>query len=164
MATASRSSAPERRAGHSSAATTERGSHERGTGETRAQVSPTAALVAVVAIGIGLSLHVTVLASVAPTPDQNVAGPTLDRVHDATTSAGVTDPDRLGGAVGAAPDGYELKITLRGDNRSWTVGPTPPGQAESGDYSNPETATRRVAVRTEPGTVAAGYLQVVIWR
>ena len=164
MAIASHSSASERVATHPSTATTEQGPHERETAEPRGQASPTAALVAVVAIGMGLSLYATVLAGVAPTPDRNVAGPTLDRVHDVITSAGVAEPDRLGAAVGAGPNGYELQLTLRSDDRSWTVGATPPGRADRRDHSKTETATRPVAIRTEPGTVAVGHLQVVIWQ
>lgn len=164
MATASRSSAPERGSGHPSGEDTEQLPGKDGRGGTRAQASPTAALVAVAAIGMGLSLHATVLAGVAPTPDQDVAGPTLDRVHDAVTSAGVTVPEQLLEAVGAGPDGYELQIMLRADSRRWTAGSTPPEQPENGDHPETETATRSVAIRTSPGTVAAGRLQVVVWR
>lgn len=164
MATASRSSAPEWGSGRLSRKINERPPEERKVGGTKAQASPTAALVAVAVVGMGLSLHATVLAGVAPTPDQDVAGPTLDRVHDAVTSAGVADPERLSEAVDVGPDGYDLQIRLRVDSRSWTAGTTPPGQADSGDHPKTETATRRVAVRTGPGTVTAGRLQVVVWR
>lgn len=164
MATASRSSAPERGSGHPVGEPTEQSPGEGGAGGIRAQASPTAALVAVAAIAMGLSLHATVLASVAPAPDQDVAGPTLDRIHDAVTPAGVADPERLAEAVGSGPDGYELRIRLQVDSRSWTAGSTPPEQAENGIQPETETATRRVAVRIEPGTVFAGRLQVVIWR
>lgn len=164
MATASRWSASERGSGHPSAETSDQPPGDVGGSAIRAQASPTAALVAVAAIGIGLSLYATILAGVAPTPDQDVAGPTLERVHDAVTSAGVADPEQLSEAVGAGPAGYDLQITLSVDNSRWTAGAKPPGQAENGVHPETETATRWVAVRTSPGTVAAGRLQVVVWR
>lgn len=143
MATASRSSPSER---------------------SRAQVSPTAALVAVAAIGIGLSIHATVLASVAPSPEQDVAEPTLDRVSDAVSSADVVEPERLDEAATAGPEGYDLQVSLRTNDRTWTAGAVPP-QPEGGESSTrTETATRRVAIRTGPGSVVTGRLQVVVWR
>jgi len=130
----------------------------------RAQASPTATLVAVAVIGMGLSLHATVLTSVAPTPDHDVASPTLDRVSDAITSAGVAAPERLDTATAAGPDGYELQVTLSTDGRTWTVGPVPPRSSGGENGDRTETATQRVAVRTGPGSVDAGRLRVVIWR
>lgn len=143
MATVSRSSAPERR---------------------RGQASPTAALVAVATIGIGLTLYATVLAGVAPSPDHEVAEPTLDRVSDAVTSADVADPERLDAAAAVGPAGYELQVSLRADGRTWTAGAVPPNPNGAGLHTGTETATRRVAVRTGPGSVAAGRLRVVVWR
>lgn len=151
MATASPSSASEPRAGTAA-------------GDCRAQASPTAALVAVAAIGMGLSLHATVLSGVAPVSDHEVAEPTLERAHDAVVTAGVADPERLGSAAAAGPDGHHLRVTLRVDGRTWTAGPTPPNRAESADEARTETADRRVAVRIGAGRVDAGLLRVEVWR
>lgn len=143
MATASRSSTPE---------------------QSRGQASPTTALVAVATIGIGLSLYATVLAGVAPTPHHDVAEPTLERVYNAVTSADVAEPERLDAAAMTGPEGYELQATLRVDGRIWTAGPVPPRSKSDSNGARTETATRRVAVRTGPGSVVAGRLRVVVWR
>lgn len=127
----------------------------------RGQTSPTAALVAVAAIGMGLSLHATVLAGVVPAADRDVAEPTLERVHDTVVTAGVADRDRLDAATAAGPDGYHLRVSLRVDGWDWTAGPTPP----SGDGAGrTQTAERHVAVRTGAGRVEAGLLRVEVWQ
>ena len=153
MATASPSSAPER----------------------RGQASPTAALVAVAAVGLGLSLYATVFAGVAPTADRNVAEPTLSRVHDAVAPAGVADPDRLDGAAGEnaagageagaseagmVPEGWSLAVELRTDTERWSAGDFPASTAGNGGQS----AGRRVPVRVAPGDVRSGWLRVVVRR
>jgi len=173
MAIVSRSSVPERRTRPTPSGQkpelgerqqAEPGEHQR-TGLRRGQTSPTAALVAVAAIGIGLSLHATVLSGVSPVADRNVAEPTLERVHDAVVTAGVATPERLEGATAAGPDGYQLRVSLRVDGVRWTAGPTPPSGIEPGQQeSQTETAARRVAVRTGPGRVTAGSLRVEVWR
>lgn len=136
MATASPSSAPER----------------------RGQASPTAALIAVAAIGLGLSLYATVFAGVGPTADRNVAEPTLSRVHDVVAPAGVADPDRLDAARDAGPAGWTLRIELRAGGRQWAAGDAQPGARRT------TSAGRRVAVRTSPGRVLSGRLRVVVRR
>lgn len=124
----------------------------------RAQVSPTAALVAVATIAMALSLYATVFAGVVPDPDRNVAEPTLNRVQDTVISAAVAAPEKLSAAADAGPNNYRLHIALRTDSRHWSVGPTPPASDVT------ETATRRTAIRIRPGTVRSGHLRVVVWR
>jgi hypothetical protein len=135
MATASRWSAPE-----------------------RGQASPTATLVAVAAIGLGLSLYATVFAGVVPTADREIAEPTLSRVHDTVAPAGVASADRLDAAVDAGPTGWTLRVELRVGSRHWTAGDAPAPNEET------QSAGRRVPVRTAPGQVASGWLRVVVSR
>lgn len=132
------------------------GTPSRGVRE-RGQLSPTAALVAVATIGMGLSLYATAFAGAVPLPDRNVAEPTLERVHSTVVTAGVADPSRLKQAGKNGPDGYRLRVSLGLESQRWAVGPAPP-------TSGVETADRTVAVRTDPGRVRSGRLQVVVWR
>jgi len=123
----------------------------------RGQLSPTAALVAVATIGMGISLYATVFAGAVPLPDRNVAEPTLERVHSTVVTAGVADPSRLEQAKGNGPDGYRLRVSLRLESQRWTAGPTPPANGV-------DAAGRQAAVRTGPGRVRTGRLRVVVWR
>ena len=143
MATASPSSAPEP------------GSESRA---ERGQLSPSAALVAVAAVGMALSLYTTVLSGVAPTPGHDVAEPTLDRIEETVVTAGVAESERLDDAVERGPAGYRLHISLQTESRQWATGPTPPA---SGSV---EAASRRVAVRERAGNVRSGRLRVVVWQ
>lgn len=125
---------------------------------TRGQVEPLAALVAVFAVGVALSAYAGVVADVLPTPDRNVADPTVERVHEAVTSAGVAVPGTLPKATGVAPDGYRLNVTLAAAGRTWRAGPTPPSVESDGD-----SATRTASVRIAPGRIRPGRLRVVVW-
>lgn len=136
MATTSRSSAPER----------------------RGQASPTAALVAVAAVGIGLSLYATVFAGVVPTADRDVATPTLSAVHQVVAPASVAEPARLQTAVDAGPTGWAVRVELRVGGRQWSAGTAPAPEADT------QSAGRRVPVRTSPGRVRSGWLRVVVHR
>lgn len=124
----------------------------------RGQASPTAALVAVAAVGLGLSLYATTLAGVVPTADREVAEPTLSRVHEAASPGGVAVPNRLETAVDAGPTGWTVLVELRTDAEHWTAGPVPAPNADT------QIAARRVPVRVAPGRVASGQLRVVVHR
>jgi hypothetical protein len=124
----------------------------------RGQASPTAALVAVAAVGFGLSLYATTLAGVAPTVDREIAEPALSRVHDAVAPAGVAVPDRLEAAIDDGPSGWTVRVELRTDAQHWTAGPTPAPNAGA------QSAARRVPVRLAPGRVVSGRLRVVVHR
>lgn len=130
----------------------------------RAQVSPMAALVAVVAVGIGLSLYAGALDASTRPPDTGVeptAGTVADRTVDVLAPAGVATPARLAELAGPSPRlhvvpaGYRLHATLAADGRRWRVGPSPPADVHR--------ATRAVGVRVAPGRVVPGRLEVVIW-
>lgn len=123
----------------------------------RAQVEPFAAIVAVFAVGVGLTIYAGVLDASVPSSDgQGVARPTLDRVSDHLGQAGVLDPDRLGNATAAASTGHRLNVTLEAGNRQWQVGPTPPAAAD--------VATERVSVQLAPGRVQPGLIEVQVWQ
>lgn len=130
----------------------------------RGQVEPTAALVAVFAVCVGLSLYGGV-ANEAVSRGRLAAGPTdpgatarqaADAVADATRSSGVVVPGRLPGALDAGPAGRRLNATLSTADRRWTAGPTPPAGAT--------TARVRVTARVGPADVDPATLRVVVWR
>lgn len=149
------------------------------------QVEPTATLVALFAVCVGLGLYAGVLEDVRPGGvDRAVASTALDVVHERTSSGGIVDPRTIdrGTAAAATPSGYRLNVTLRVGERRWTVGPTPPsgvvqgvgpddrqvadadGDADAHSGVDADTATRPVSVRLDPGSVQPGRLAVVIWR
>ncbi|WP_267645925.1 DUF7285 family protein [Halolamina litorea] len=121
-------------------------------------MSPTAALVAVTAIGLGLSLYATAFAGAVPTTHRDVATPTLSAVHDVVAPAGVAAPGEVAPSTSVGPDGWELYVELRAGDRRWSAGPAPKPTAES------RAADRRVPIRISPGQVRSGWLRVVIHR
>ncbi|MDG5775856.1 hypothetical protein VB773_17575 [Haloarculaceae archaeon H-GB2-1] len=122
----------------------------------RGQTEPIAALVAVVAICLGLSLYVGVLDGALPdSRDRQVADHAVDTVERASSVAGVVRPSRLSTARSTAPDGYRCNVTLVVDDRRWTAGPAPPNRTQ--------TASRRVSARIGPGRIRPGTLRVVVW-
>jgi hypothetical protein len=119
-------------------------------------VEPLAALAALFAVCVGLSVYALVLADAGRPTDRDLAEPTLATAGDAVSVRGVAHPARLDRALDARPSGTRLNVTLTTDSRAWSVGPTP---AVHGDR-----ATRRVSVRLGPGRVRVGRLRVVVWR
>jgi|AntRauTorcE11898_2_1112593.scaffolds.fasta_scaffold01155_4 hypothetical protein len=126
--------------------------------ERRGQASPTAALAAVAAVGIGLSLYASIFAGAVPTADRDVATPTLTAVHEVVAPTGVAEPERIDAAVDAGPTGWSLRIELRAGPQQWTAGTAPRPE------STIQSAGRRVPVRTSPGQVEFGWLRVVVYR
>jgi len=124
----------------------------------RGQASPTATLVAVAAVGLGLSLYATVVTGVVPTADREVAEPTLSRTHDAVAPAGVASPDRIEAAVSAGPTGWSVRVELRAGSRYWAAGDAPAPDADT------QSSGRRVPIRITPGRVESGWLRVVVHR
>ncbi|MFD1586942.1 hypothetical protein ACFR9U_08100 [Halorientalis brevis] len=125
--------------------------------ERRAQVEPLAAIVAVFAVGAGLTIYAGVLDDELPGQDrQHVAGPTADRLTAAIQHGGVVEPGRLSRRSTAAPDGYTLNATVSTATSRWHAGPTPPARAQ--------TAREQVSVRVAPGRVRPGRLTVRVWR
>ncbi|WP_257298900.1 hypothetical protein [Haloarchaeobius sp. FL176] len=122
----------------------------------RAQVEPTAALVAVFAVAVGLTLYAGALDSLPAAEDsRRVAEPTLSRVHESLTASGVADPAELSDTLAAGPDGYHVAVTLAADGERWRVGPAAPPTAA--------TAARPVSVRIAAGVVVSGRLRVEVW-
>lgn len=138
--------------------TVERREH-RGPAESsrcRGQVEPFAALVAVLAVGLAISLYATVLSDADPGgSDRNVADIAVDRVYRNVSDGSVVEPGRIARAPAVAPAGYETNVTLAVGEATWRAGPSPPESAER--------ASRRVNVRLAPGNVRPGRLTVVIW-
>lgn len=123
----------------------------------RGAIEPTAALVAVTAVALGLSVYAGVLdgAMADATGTRNRAAATADGVERHITTAGVVSPDRFASVREAIPPGYGGNVTVVSAQR-WAVGPTPPPSADA--------ATRLVSVRVGPGTVRRGRLTVWVWR
>jgi hypothetical protein len=123
----------------------------------KGQTEPTAALVAVFAVCVGIGLYAGSLDGVLAGDDRSraVAEPTLGRVHGALSPDGVTDPASLTDALDAGPDGYHLAVSLAANGDRWRVGPAAPETAA--------TAARPVSVRVAPGVVVAGTLRVEVW-
>ncbi|UPV99345.1 hypothetical protein M0R88_12520 [Halorussus gelatinilyticus] len=121
----------------------------------RAQVEPTAALVAVFAVGVALTAYTGLLGEAVPTSDRNLADPTVERTARAISETGVADPESLAAGLRSGPEGYRLNLTLRTAGRSWRAGPTPPPRAD--------TATVAVSVRIAPGRVRPGHLRAEVW-
>ncbi|WP_435335301.1 DUF7285 family protein [Haloarchaeobius sp. TZWWS8] len=127
----------------------------------RAQTEPTAALVAVFAVCVGLALYAgtldTTLRDVGRGDDETrMAEPTLGRVYESLTDeGGIASPTRLSETDGAGPAGYSVAVTLSAGDERWRVGPASPGTAS--------TAVRPVSVRLEPGVVVSGTLRVEVW-
>lgn len=117
-----------------------------------------AALVAVLAVSLALSTYAVGLESALPeatAQDRGIAKPTLERVTEAVSRDGVVDPEGLEAGPRAGPDGYEVNVTVRADERTWTAGAEPPTQAE--------TASRPVSVDIEAGETVPGRLHVEVW-
>lgn len=125
----------------------------------RAQVEPLAALVAVFAVGVALSAYAGVLDAAVPTPDRNLAEPTIERAERAVAETGVLAPENLPAGLRAGPDGYRLNLTLAAAGQSWHAGPTPPPRADTADH----TAELAVSVRIGPGKIRPGTLRAEVW-
>ncbi len=126
------------------------------TAAMRGQVEPLAAISAVFAVCIGMSLAAGVFIDTAPTDQRSVVEPTLDRTSATLLSGGAVDPVALETMADPAPDGYQATVTIHTLESEWQQGPTPPSTAM--------TATRSISVRVAPGVKRPGTLQVAVWR
>lgn len=132
----------------------------------RAQTEPTVALVALFAVSVGVSLYAGILTDVSATvgTDRGVATPTLERIHDAASTAGIVSPSALDDARNVGPNGYDLNVTLRSAGQTWRVGSIPPAVVGTfGSADGADSAGRSVSVRIAPGRVRPGRLRVVVW-
>ncbi|WP_336134656.1 DUF7285 family protein [Natronomonas amylolytica] len=123
----------------------------------RAQVEPLAALAAVFAVGVGLSLYAGALdgALAALDDDREMAPTAADAFVAEASSFGVVDPPLSTAAEAARPTGYRLNATLSVGEHRWQAGPPRPRTADC--------VERRVSARTAPGTVRPGRLEVCVW-
>ena len=121
----------------------------------RAQTEPIAALVAVFAVGIGLTAYAGVLGTALDPIGRNTAEPVLGRLHDEVTTGGVVRPSLLEAGVAAGPDGYRINVTVTVGGRRWAAGPAAPSHADRAD--------RPASVVLEPGVARPGRLRVAVW-
>lgn len=123
----------------------------------RAQFEAVVALVAVLAVGAGLTVYAETLSGAVPDePERETAGTALDRIHGELRVAGVVDPDRLRRVRDGLPDGWRTNVTIRTRERAWQYGPDPPEGAVRAD--------RRVSVRVAPGEIDPARLTVILWQ
>ncbi|ELZ30788.1 DUF7285 family protein [Halorubrum distributum] len=129
----------------------------------RAAVEPTAALVAVVVVGLALGLYAGAFGDAAPDDDRSAARAALDRVEETVTVGGVVDPNRMRRVE--AP-GTATAIELEADGERWLAasGPDAPGPPEVRSPDAVAVAERRVTVRVAPGRNVRGTLRAVVWR
>lgn len=120
----------------------------------RGYVEPLAALAAVFAVAVGLTVYVGGLQTALAPGDRSVAETVLDDIVTEATTMGVLEAAAIRSAE--PPAGWQANVTLATRDGRWTTGPTPPAAADS--------ATRRVSVRLAPGTVRPGRLTVEAWR
>ena len=122
----------------------------------RGQVEPVAAIVAVFALGVGLTIYAGAVDDALPgTEPRNVAQPTLSAVEDAIETGGVVRPTRLTRTTAATPAGRRLNVTLTAGDRRWTRGASPPTSAQR--------ASTSVSVDLGSGQVRPGRLTVRVW-
>ncbi len=122
----------------------------------RAQTEPTAAIVAVFAVCVGLLAYTGILADAMPESNRNLAPATLSEIRQTASSNGVVAPERLATGTRAKPDGYDLNVTLSTD--SWTREEGPPVP------TNADSAETLVSVRIAPGQIRPARLRVAMWR
>ncbi|MFB6138292.1 MAG: hypothetical protein ABEJ42_08165 [Halobacteriaceae archaeon] len=123
--------------------------------ECRGQVEPLAALAAVAALGLALSVYTGTLGAAAPVSDPGgTAEPVLGATLDYLRSGSVVVPARLESLTDGHGD-RSRRVRLQAAGRSWTAGPTPPADTA--------VATRLVAVRVAPGRIRVGRLRVEVW-
>ncbi|TKX72690.1 MULTISPECIES: hypothetical protein [Halorubrum] len=129
----------------------------------RAAVEPTAALVAVVIVGLALGLYAGAFADAAPDDDRSAARAALDRIEGMVTVGGVVDPDRMRRVE--AP-GTATAIELEAGDERWLAasGPDAPGPPGVRSPDAVAVAERRVTVRVAPGRNVRGTLRAVVWR
>ena len=124
----------------------------------RAQTEPIAAMAAVFALGVGLSLYVGVLDATLPalSTDRELAPAAADRLEANASTFGALTPPLSGSVEAARPTGHRLNAAVRTDAGRWTGGPPRPPA--------PECVERRVPVRVAPGRVRPGVMEVCVWR
>ncbi|WP_338727718.1 hypothetical protein [Haladaptatus sp. DJG-WS-42] len=121
----------------------------------RGQLDPVPALIAVVVVGLGMSLYAGVVTDFLPSQQVNPT-PTLHQMSAQLQTNGVVEPETLTDLDSVGPAGYETNVTLETAAERWTRGPTPP--------TNAVTARARVSIRVAPGCINPGWLTVRMWQ
>lgn len=123
----------------------------------RGQTEPLAALIAVFALGAGLSLYVGALESTLPllSTDSGITPTAADRLVSEASSFGALRPPIAGATETARPSGYAMNATVRTDAGVWHGGDPTSDAADC--------VRRQVAVGVAPGTVRPGTLEVCTW-
>lgn len=127
-----------------------------GSHDSRAQVEPLAAIIAVAAVCTAFTLYAGVLADEL---EANTERAVPERVLDRTVAEGnlgILDADEFTAGPDPAPAGWQSNRTLQSAGETWHAGPEPPTEVA--------TATRRVSVEHGPGEVRPGELTVVVWQ
>lgn len=112
-------------------------------------------MAALFAVCLGVSLYAGVAVDTTAPDDRSLSEPTLEQVDATLVDGGAVDPSEIAAGREAAPTGYDVRIELRADGRTWTAGPESPPTADR--------AERPVSVRVEPGTVRPGTIAVEVW-
>lgn len=120
----------------------------------RGYIEPVAAIAAVFAVVLGLTVYASVDRPDHRPTDRSVAGAVLEELRHQLQVDGVLAPARLSDAD--VPTGWSVNVTLATPSGRWTRGPAPPGDADR--------ARRAVAVRLGPTAIRPGSLTVVAWR
>jgi hypothetical protein len=120
-----------------------------------------AALAALFAVTVGLSLYAGALGMAVPAPGRAPdASNALDTVAGAAAApTGVVEPGRLDEAVAAVPATLRVNASLRFGTRTMRAGPPLPDRTAT----DTARAARRVGVRRSPRQVTVGRLRVVVW-
>lgn len=120
----------------------------------RGYVEPVAALAAVFALGLGLTLYAVTFHETRSAPDRRVAETVLASLQQDAEVLGTLEPARLRRAD--PPANWSANVTLVTGESRWARGDVPPPRARR--------ATAQVAVRRAPGRVVPGRLEVAVWR
>lgn len=124
--------------------------------DERGQAEPIAALVAVLAIAIGLGLYAGVAVEQSPRSSENAtsAEATMQRITAGMLEDGVVHDDGLPDRFARPGDGVRVEIEWRGGGKT-IYGPEPPPDAD--------VATRPVSYRPLPGEQYTTTVTVWVW-
>lgn len=126
----------------------------------RGWAEPLAALVALTALGAGLTVYAGVLQEADTAGiDGRPAADSLDRVHEVSTVDGATNPANLAIPADVATKHRAVRVRLSTRNHEWTAGDPRPADAGAPTH----TDRRSVPVRTAPGENDPGTLRVEVW-
>ncbi|GAB3686202.1 hypothetical protein GCM10028857_17900 [Salinarchaeum chitinilyticum] len=123
--------------------------------DRRGQAEPIAAIVAVLAIGMGLAMYAGVAADRSPSTDPTDAEATMAQVTAKLAPDGVVANDADLAPEQFTRPGEAGRIELAYRNTTDASGPTPPPDAD--------VASRPVTVQIAPSWQVAGNLTLWVW-